>query len=626
MRYIITTFGCQANEADSERIAQKLERSGYKKAPNEKVADLIVINACSVRQSAIDRLYARINKYKNKKIILAGCLLEADRKKLTKNKNIAAVWHPDDYFDETPLYSDKTTALVPIMTGCDNFCTYCAVPFTRGREKSRTVQGIIKEVKQLIRRGRKEIWLLGQNVNSYNSKHKSQNFPWLLRRLNDIPGNFQIRFTSPHPKDFSDTLIKTIAKCNKVTNYINLPVQSGDNEILKRMNRGYTREQYIRLVKKIRKAIPGIKISTDVIVGFPGETRKQFQNTVALFKEIQFDKAYVNRYSPRPGTAAAITMKDNVSPKEKKRRWSILDKMANSKIPIIVILGPTASGKSSLAIEIARKFSGEVISADSRQLYKGMNIGSGKITKKEMRGVKHHLLDIASPRKLFSAVEFKEKAEKAIQQITKKGKIPITCGGTGFYIHALLDGQAIPAIAPDRTLRKKLETETAETLFQILKGLNPERAKNIDAKNKRRLIRAIEIATHATSDVAFEQRGGVNANVFANVLWLGIKKDPQELKKRINKRVDKMIKAGLEKEVKNLVKKYGWTKVLDNTIGYSEWRAAAKSEVVAKKIKLHTRQYAKRQMTWFKKYHPKTHWVKNKKEAFILVKKFLNSN
>jgi len=240
------------------------------------------------------------------------------------------------------------------MTGCNNFCSFCVVPYTRGREVSRPAKDILCEVKNLIEKGAnpirnaisngaREIWLLGQNVNSYQSIGKNSSaaasakadkivkFHDLLKMINEIPGNFWIRFTSPHPKDFSDELINTMAKCQRVTPYLNLPVQSGDDEILKKMNRPYTVNQYKDLVKKIRDKFAlireglerGVAISTDIIVGFPGETKKQFENTVKLFKEIKFDMAYIAEYSPRPGTAAE-KLKDDVPKKEKERRYKIL--------------------------------------------------------------------------------------------------------------------------------------------------------------------------------------------------------------------------------------------------------------------------------------------------------------
>jgi tRNA-2-methylthio-N6-dimethylallyladenosine synthase len=237
-----------------------------------------------------------------------------------------------------PKYEKNFSVFIPISTGCDNFCSFCIVPFVRGPLICREASEILKEAKEAIKNGAKEIWLLGQNVNDYNSKLKSQNskvkiinFAGLLKMINEIPGDFWIRFTSPHPKNFSDELIETMAKCQKVTPYLNLPLQSGDDEILKRMNRNYTTKDYEKLVKKIRQAFKkyrkGIEkevaISTDIIVGFPGETKKQFENTVKFFKKIKFDMAYIAKFSPRPGTVAE-KIGDNVPQKEKERRYKIL--------------------------------------------------------------------------------------------------------------------------------------------------------------------------------------------------------------------------------------------------------------------------------------------------------------
>ena len=219
----------------------------------------------------------------------------------------------------------KIFALVLISNGCDNFCAYCIVPIARGREISRTVIDIASDVKKAITNGAKEIWLLGQTVNSY--KNEGVKFHNLLRLINDIDGDFWIRFTSPHPKDFSDELIKAMAECDKFAHYINLPVQSGNNTVLKRMGRPYTVGHYKKLVGKIRKAMPDIAISTDIIVGFPGETRKQFEDTKKLFEEIKFDMAFISEYSPRPKTVAYKMFKDNVSHKEKESRKNELNEI-----------------------------------------------------------------------------------------------------------------------------------------------------------------------------------------------------------------------------------------------------------------------------------------------------------
>lgn len=360
------------NKSDSERIATILKNIGYKKALKINEADLIVLNMCSVRQSAVDRIYGRIRNFAKLKAqnprlktILTGCILKSDLKKFENHfdyilpiktlplwqnllKKDKFFYYPDprspefcqkfdgDYLKINPNYSNFS-AFIPISTGCNNFCSFCVVPYVRGPEICRPVNEILNEVKNLIKRGFKEIWLLGQNVNSYKSEQRRINnernidFVRLLKMVNEIPGDFWIRFTSSHPKDFSDSLVKTIAKCKKVTPYINLPVQSGDNAILRKMNRPYTIEKYKKLVKKIRDSFDKnrealekeVAISTDVIVGFPGETKKQFENTVKLFKEMKFDMAYIAEYSPRPQTTA-FKLKDDVSKEEKEKRRKAL--------------------------------------------------------------------------------------------------------------------------------------------------------------------------------------------------------------------------------------------------------------------------------------------------------------
>jgi tRNA-2-methylthio-N6-dimethylallyladenosine synthase len=367
------------NKSDSERIASLLEKMGYKKASNENEADLIVVNMCSVRQSPVDRVYGLVKKFaklksQNLKIktLLTGCISKRDFLKFQKffdyilPVKTLEIWPkflkkesfhylPNqrgkefyekfkcDHLEIEPKYEKNFSVFIPISTGCDNFCSFCIVPYTRGRLICRPPEKILKEAEKAVKNGAKEVWLLGQNVNDY--KWNNINFAKLLKMVNDIPGNFWLRFTSPHPKNFSDELIETMANCEKFTPYLNLPLQSGDDEILKRMRRNYTAKEYKNLVKKIRKVFKKIRrsiykkgfpegfaledtisISTDIIVGFCGETKKQFQNTVKLFKEIKFDMAYIAQYSPRPGTLAE-KFEDNVSKEEKERRWRILQKI-----------------------------------------------------------------------------------------------------------------------------------------------------------------------------------------------------------------------------------------------------------------------------------------------------------
>ena len=643
MKYYLKVFGCQMNISDSERIASFLEQQHYQNTDKMEGADLIVIVACSVRQSAINRIFGLNKKFKNlrAKKILTGCVLKQDKIKF-KNMfdEILSIneFLGTNYLELQPKHIDKirwlANAFVPIMTGCNNFCTYCAVPYTRGREISRPAKNIINEVKNLIKRGYNEITLLGQNVNSYN------NFPKLLKTIAEIPGNFTIKFLTSHPKDMSDALINVIANSPKISREIHLPVQSGDNEILRKMNRNYTREHYFELINKIRNKIPQSKITTDVIVGFPGETKKQFQNTVDLFRRVGFDLAYINKYSPRPGTAAA-QFKDDVPWNEKVRRWEVLEKIANSSQPkadppradkVIVMLGPTASGKSDLAVDLALRLrsgrpplEAEIISADSRQIYKGMDIGTGKITKREMHNIPHYMLDIVSPKKQFSVAEYKQKAEKIIQQIIKKQKTPIICGGTGFYIQALIDNIVIPKVKPDWKLRNKLEKQTEAELFKQLEKLDPERAKTIDKKNKRRLIRAIEIVLKTKKPVP-----QILTNPQYDTLYLGIKKSIPELKELIHKRLIKRMDAGMIDEIKKLRKQgVSWKRLDDFGL---EYRYVARylqgiltKEQMIEQLEQQIIKFAKRQLTWFKKYPgDKVHWISDYKTAEKLVKDFLS--
>ena len=332
--YHIITIGCQMNKSDSERVARVLEKQGYKQTGNKYRSDLVVINTCGIRQSAEDKVYGLVPRIKKEnpkaKIILTGCLVaRVDVKR--RLKEYVDVWLPinqiaDDYLKIKPKYNSEFSVFVPIGNGCNNFCSYCVVPYARGRETYRPVKDIMGEVRGLVRKGYKEITLIAQNVNSY--KLGKVDFADLLKKVNDIPGDFKIRFATSHPKDMSDKLIKTIASSKKVLKEIHLPVQSGDNQILKKMNRKYTVGHYKKIINKILKLMPGAKVSTDIIVGFPGETKNQFNNTVKLFKDIKFSQAYVARYSPRPGTAA-YKLVDSVTPMEKKRRWLKLNSLIN---------------------------------------------------------------------------------------------------------------------------------------------------------------------------------------------------------------------------------------------------------------------------------------------------------
>ncbi|KKR75754.1 MAG: (Dimethylallyl)adenosine tRNA methylthiotransferase MiaB [Candidatus Levybacteria bacterium GW2011_GWA2_40_8] len=346
-KYFIKTFGCAANVADSERIAAYLNEQGMKKTENIKKADWVVINTCMVRESAENRVYGLVNNItklktysptskSRSKIIITGCmagmaisdksgkLLKLFKKKMPQVDEFLPI--EEIGFAYEPARTNREHALVPISNGCNNFCTYCVVPYTRGREVSRSFEEIINECQKLYKQGFKKVTLLGQNVNSYGSdliKSKIKN-----AKGNISNKNLKIKVSS-NPWDFSDELIKTIAQNPNITRTIHLPVQSGDDEILKRMNRWYTHNEYLQLVAKIKKHIAKIKFTTDIIVGFCGETKEQFENTFNLCKKVGFEKAYVAIYSNRPTTEASKRFKNNIPFAEKKRRWMVLEKLIN---------------------------------------------------------------------------------------------------------------------------------------------------------------------------------------------------------------------------------------------------------------------------------------------------------
>lgn len=371
--YFITTFGCAQNEADSERIAAAFASRGMKSAKSVKEANYVVINTCMIREMAENRVYGAVHNLakqkektgKPKKIIVTGCMVGmAVRDKTGAFMRLIRKRMPDvdEFlpieevgFDHAPLRTDTTSAWVPISNGCNNFCTYCVVPFTRGREVSRPSDEIISECKELAKKGYKKITLLGMNVNSYGAdlitgkdaavlvnknikpvyvKHLGRLriptlFPYLLEGVSKIDGIEAVDFMSSNPWDFSDELIDVIAKNQKVTRAIHLPVQSGSTGVLGRMNRWYTREQYLDLAKRLKSKIPNVQLSTDIIVGFCGETEEEFEETVTLAKKVGFYKAYVAMYSDRPMTAAHKSFKDDVPHETKKRRWKILEDLIN---------------------------------------------------------------------------------------------------------------------------------------------------------------------------------------------------------------------------------------------------------------------------------------------------------
>ena len=344
-QYHIWTIGCQMNRAESERLGSFLEQLDYQPTAVAEEASLVVLNSCVVRQSAENRAIGKLDVLRSLKrsrsdltLAVTGCLVNSDLQGLKDRFP-----HVDHFFKpgEAPQWlteQDQPLEVLPnrpspstfvsIIQGCNNFCSYCIVPHRRGQEKSRAVTEIRDEVEELARRGAKEVTLLGQNVDSYgHDLPASPDLADLLGELNAVDGIARIRFLTNHPKDMSLKLVEAIASLDKVCEQISLPVQSGDNAILKAMRRGYAVEHYRQLVLKMKSQIPGIALSTDVIVGFPSESKAQFQGTLSLLRELRFDTVHVATYSPRAGTFAAREYEDNISSAEKKRRLHTVERL-----------------------------------------------------------------------------------------------------------------------------------------------------------------------------------------------------------------------------------------------------------------------------------------------------------
>lgn len=363
-KYVIKTFGCQANVRDEEILSGYLEKAGFIKTDNDREADLAIINTCAVRENAEEKVYGEIGKFKvnktnNKDFILCvcGCMMQEEgsadfimktyphvslvfgthnvnkildllEEKIARNKKLVDVHSfAGDVIESLPsVRLDPYKAYVNITYGCDKFCTYCIVPYTRGRERSRKLEEIVNECKELVAKGYREITLLGQNVNSYGKDfHDGTNFSKVLEEVAKL-GIPRLRFMTSHPWDFSNDMLEVIAKYPNIMKCIHLPVQSGSTSVLRLMGRRYSREEYLDLVDRIRKTIPGVALTTDIIVGFPNETEEEFEDTLTLCEKVQYDSAFTFIYSPRKGTPAA-KMIDNVSDKEKHDRFIRLVKV-----------------------------------------------------------------------------------------------------------------------------------------------------------------------------------------------------------------------------------------------------------------------------------------------------------
>lgn len=360
--YFVFTTGCKMNTHDSEKLSGMLECMGYIPAQSEKVADFIIYNTCCIRENAEDKIYGKLGSLKqvklsnpNLKIAICGCMTQQDvviekikksyrfvdivfgtfnlyrlpellLESMNSQKTIFDIWEEDrGIIEDIPTIQESSfRASVTVMYGCNNFCSYCIVPYVRGRERSRELADILNEVKKLVADGAKEIMLLGQNVNSYGKNlEKITSFADLLRMINGVEGLERIRFMTSHPKDISKELIIAMKECKKVGTYIHLPIQSGSNKILERMNRHYTKEKYLSIVEQLKTEIPGIHISTDIIVGFPGETEEDFMETIDVAKKVRFSTNFTFIYSKRTGTPAA-TMENQIPEEIIKDRFERL--------------------------------------------------------------------------------------------------------------------------------------------------------------------------------------------------------------------------------------------------------------------------------------------------------------
>jgi tRNA-2-methylthio-N6-dimethylallyladenosine synthase len=378
--YHILTYGCQMNEHDSEKISGMLTSIGYEETDDEKSADLVIFNTCLIRENAELRVFGKLGEVKGLKrnnpdmlVAVCGCMMQRQeiREKvlkkfsfvdiifgtntihelpmliynaeINKRKSVEIVDNTESIYENMPKQRKfKHKALVNITYGCDNFCTYCVVPYVRGREKSREPNDIIREIKALAEDGCKEVTLLGQNVNSYGSNlNKKVTFAELLHEINKIEGIERIRFMTSHPKDLTDDLINAIKECDKVCKHVHLPVQAGSNDVLKRMNRKYTKEHYLSLVEKLKSAVPDIAITTDIIVGFPGETEEDFLETIDIVKKVQYDSAFTFLYSVREGTRAA-KMENQVPDDVKHERF---DRLLDVLYPIVLEKNKKCIGK-----------------------------------------------------------------------------------------------------------------------------------------------------------------------------------------------------------------------------------------------------------------------------------------
>ena len=730
MYYYIKYFGCDMNRSDAEKVSSILEAENYQRIDKIEKADIIIMLSCSVRQSPMDRIYGVFHKKTLKKgvlKILTGCVLKSDVEKLqdrfdividiTKIKELPKLIKKNqnyynycsgnnEYLEVSSKRESSYEAFIPISSGCNQFCSYCAVPYTRGREINRSAKNIIKEI-QGLDESVKKITLLGQVVNLYVNPDKNnikngikdfvsqqvRDFADLLKQIAILKPNVWITFLSPYPTKFNKKLINVIAKYENISKHIHMPLQSGSDKILRLMNRKYNSSEFLEIVQEIYEKIPEANITSDVIVGFPNESKKDFEDTLNILKKAKITIVYSGLYSPRPGTVSEKLYKDDVLKPEKRKRdekmtslvaktlstrnkkligkelkvliqssgekgffigktrdyeivkvsgvnqkdigkfikvkiiktfkWYLEAKKIKNKL--IVVLGPTACGKTKIGVNLAKKFNGEIISADSRQVYKGMDIGTGKDLK-DYGKIPYHLIDIADPKDQVTLKDWQELAFNKIEELNELNKIPLLVGGTGLYINSIIDGYILEGDSFNQELRDKLNKLSLKQLQNKLKKLDLKAYQKIDINNPRRLIRAIEMIKSGKSIIESRAK-----KPDLDILTLGIKFDRDIIYRRIDDRLKHRIEEeGMIAEIKALRKKgVSWQRLDDFGLEY-RWQAKyLKKEIsydeLIKYLSQAIHNFAKRQLTWFNKRKDIV-WIKNSKEAEKLTESFLKDN
>ena len=735
------------NHSDSEEMAGALVAAGCGEATSLEAADLVVINSCAIREAAEQKVIGRMGHLARMRaanpalrVVLTGCSVREDNAAILKRRypQVDLFLRPDQEGELVarlglagstspgrlagPLRRDSaTSAWLPIIYGCDKTCTYCIVPFARGPERSRPFDELIDEARSLAAAGYREVTLLGQNVNSYGHDlapddrfadiHRSRelgrridldgrpDIAALLRTLDDLrsedgaPAIPRVRFVTSHPWDLSDRLIAAMAELESVCEHLHLPVQSGDDTVLRRMGRQYTIDAYLGLVEKLRAAIPGINLTTDVIVGFCGETEAQFENSLALLREVRFGTVFAAAFSPRPGTPAA-RLDDDVSRADKRRRLTRCSTCRKASVatstpvgwdgrqrcswiscgrprrttraarralpaatvrtssstsmerrisldgwsrcalstpgrtrwlarsspeapplplpPLIVIGGATATGKTGLSLELAKRIPGaEIISADSRQVYRGMDIGTAKVTLADRALVPHHGLDLVDPDQPFTAADYRRAALDALHAIAARSGIALLVGGSGLYLRAVARGLALDETGRDPVVRADLEQRLAgeglHVLVAQLRSQAPRVAAGTDLANPRRVVRALERVA-VQGDVPPPAPLGYPARS----VWIGLNLEPSENDRRIAERARAQFAGGLLDEAAALRRRFNPQLSAFSAVGYREAFAhldgtltveQALEETVAR-----TRQLARRQRTWLRA-EPDVMWL-----------------